>query len=245
MTLNDAVNISSAYKSYQDGFPVLSGLSMHVEKSIIYGLLGASGCGKTTLLNCILGLTRLDSGHISVMGRNPDTKSVNIGHMPQDVALYPLKISEIFQYFGKLLGLTDPEILTRSKELKVVVDLSDLNQYVSTLSGGQRRRVSLAVGLINQPKLLILDEPTVGIDPLLRESIWDYLSSLAATLGTTIIVTTHYTEEARRFNKIHLNDTIATLDAGGCYILHNWKTSSWTNFSRVKPRRKLSPWSSV
>ncbi|XP_035712364.1 ABC transporter G family member 20 isoform X2 [Folsomia candida] len=120
----------------------------------------------------------------------------------RDAALYPLKIREIFQYFGKLLGLTDLEILTRSKEPKLVLDLNDLGPCVSSLSGGQRRRVSLGVALINHPKLLVLDEPTVGIDPLLRESIWDYLCSLTATKGTTIIVTTHYTEEARRFNKI-------------------------------------------
>ncbi|OXA62804.1 ABC transporter G family member 23 [Folsomia candida] len=176
-----SVRVSHGYKSYHLGVSILTNLSMEVETGTIYGLLGASGCGKTTLLYCILGQKKLDSGHISVMGRDPakcmgDIVS-SIGYMPQ-------------------------EILERGDELRTVLKLEDFNSYVQTLSGGQKRRVSLAVALLNHPKLLILDEPTTGVDPLLRESIWQYIGWLVTKMGTTVIVTTHYTEECRKFDKI-------------------------------------------
>ncbi|XP_021943140.2 ABC transporter G family member 23 [Folsomia candida] len=201
-----SVCVSSGCKSYHAGVPILANLYMQVETGTIYGLLGASGCGKTTLLNCILGQKRLDSGYISVLGRDPvkcmDDMVTSIGHMPQDIALYPLKIFEIFEYFGKLMGLSKHEILARGEELRNILKLEDLHSYVQTLSGGQKRRVSLAVALLHHPKLLILDEPTTGVDPLLRESIWQYIAGLVFKMGTTVIVTTHYTEECRKFDKI-------------------------------------------
>ncbi|OXA62277.1 ABC transporter G family member 23 [Folsomia candida] len=191
-----SVRVSNGCKSYQFGVPILTNLSMEVETGTI----------KTTLLNCILGQKKLDSGYISVMGKDPakcmDDIVTSIGHMPQDIALYPLKICEIFEYFGKLMGLSKHEILSRGDELRNVLKLEDLHSYVQTLSGGQKRRVSLAVALLNHPQLLILDEPTTGVDPLLRESIWQYIAGLVSKMGTTVIVTTHYTEECRKFDKI-------------------------------------------
>ncbi|XP_035715074.1 ABC transporter G family member 20 isoform X2 [Folsomia candida] len=201
-----AVRVSNGCKSYSAGEPVLKDMFMQVEHGKIYGLLGESGCGKTTLLKCIMGQIALDSGHISVLERDAcrsrEELLTSIGHMPQEVALYPLRIREIFEYFGTLQGLSKIEVGVRIRELSTVLNLEDGNLSVKTLSGGQLRRVSLAVALLNRPRLLILDEPTTGIDPLLRLGIWDYIGGLVVTLGTTVIVTTHYAEEARKCDKI-------------------------------------------
>lgn len=202
--------------------------------SLRYGLLGASGCGKTTLLSCIVGRRRLNSGEIWVLGGKPGTKgkfdtaiAVNktnlliktiifalfklgsgvpgkrVGYMPQEIALYgEFTIKETMMYFGWIFGMRTSEIIERLQFLLNFLDLPSQNRLVKNLSGGQQRRVSFAVALMHDPELLILDEPTVGVDPLLRQSIWNHLVHITKAGQKTVIITTHYIEEARQAHTV-------------------------------------------
>ena len=150
-------------------------------------LLGPSGCGKTTLLSCILGRKSLKSGHIAVFGGCPGDRSLGlpgglVGFMPQDICLYSeFTIRETFEYFGRLQKLGSDTILEKETSLLDLLDLPEPSRRVSDLSGGQKRRLSFAVALLHNPKLLILDEPTVGVDPVVRARIWSHLQSLTTT----------------------------------------------------------------
>lgn len=195
------VEVRNAFKRYGSNPPILKGLDMTVKRGTIYGLLGPSGCGKTTLLSCIVGRKHLDSGEVRLGIR---MKS-EIGYMPQDVALYQdFTIEEVFQFYGKLFDLPSSVIEKRNEELRDLLELPSSRRFIKTLSGGQQRRVSFAVALLHNPKLLILDEPTVGVDPVLCHNIWQYLVKIAAADKKTIIITTHYIEEARQSNTIGL-----------------------------------------
>ncbi|CAH1388573.1 unnamed protein product [Nezara viridula] len=200
-TKETAVTIRGAYKRYGPTNVVLNGLNMSLPEGTIYGLLGPSGCGKTTLLNCIVGRVEIDAGTISTKAKY----KADIGYMPQDIALYTvLSIEETFLYYGRLFGMTYSQIENRTEELVKLLDLPSEKTLVEKLSGGQQRRVSFAVALIHDPQLLILDEPTVGLDPLLSQSIWEHLLKLAAVGKKTIIITTHYIEEARQAHVVGL-----------------------------------------
>ncbi|KAK7588215.1 hypothetical protein V9T40_005460 [Parthenolecanium corni] len=165
-----------------------------------YGLLGPSGCGKTTLLNCIAGRMTLDSGTV----RLKITRRSELGYMPQDLSLHSgMSIMENFCFYGYIFGLEDHVIQARADELISFLDLPMGHRLVGELSGGQQRRISLAVTIFHDPKLMILDEPTVGLDPILSQSIWEYLLKMAAS-GKTIIITTHYIQEARQAHMIGL-----------------------------------------
>ncbi|XP_021950773.1 ABC transporter G family member 23 isoform X2 [Folsomia candida] len=191
-----AIQVVNACKSYSNGVPVLKNFNMTVPAGTIYGLLGSSGCGKTTILSCIVGLRKLDTGDIWVYGAR-DIPGRRLGYMPQDIALYKhLSIKEMLQYFGRIYGMTHSEIISRIEFLTNFLALPDPTGIIGSLSGGQSRRTSLAACLLHEPSLLILDEPTVGVDPLLRETIWAYLSEMVEKKSTTVIVTTHYIEEA-------------------------------------------------
>ncbi|EFX70380.1 ABC protein, subfamily ABCH [Daphnia pulex] len=207
----EAVLVRSATKSYgvrKNRHAVLEALDMHVKKGTIYGLLGASGCGKTTLLSCIVGRRSFNSGEVLVLGHKPGTPESGVpgprvGYMPQELALYGFfTIKETLQYFGRIYNLRASFVKAQLEFLSNLLDLPPSNRYVHTLSGGQQRRVSFAVALFHEPELLILDEPTVGVDPLLRSSIWDHLIRQSVDHGRTVIVTTHYIEEARQANTI-------------------------------------------
>ncbi|XP_050422557.1 ABC transporter G family member 23-like isoform X2 [Adelges cooleyi] len=194
-----AISIKEAVKMYSKNV-ILKGLNMTVPKGKIYGLLGPSGCGKTTLLSSIVGRTSLDSGEIILKA----TKREDIGYMPQDLNLHEhLTILQTFKFYGKMLNMPEQLILERAKDLSLLLELPPDNRLVVELSGGQQRRVSLGVALLHNPNILILDEPTVGLDPVLSSSIWNHLVSFAAN-GKTIIITTHYIEEARQANLIGL-----------------------------------------
>lgn len=202
---------------------ILDDVSLAVCQSEIYGLLGASGCGKTTLLRLILGQLSPSSGSIQVFGQeiDPNEQSpshlCNIGYMPQDIVLYnEFSTFEMLQYFGRLYRMPNNECMKRIDQLLKLLELdvgtggdvghhhdcSHRNQLIKHLSGGQRRRVSLAIALLHDPRLLILDEPTVGVDPLLRESIWKHLKYLTSVKRRTVLLTTHYIEETRHANQI-------------------------------------------
>ncbi|GIY63008.1 ABC transporter G family member 20 [Caerostris darwini] len=190
--------------------PVLNGLDISVERGIIYGLLGPSGCGKTTLLRCIVGRHKPNSGTITIFGSVPGQKNCSVpgagvGFMPQELALYPeITTEETLTYFGRLYQMEPRAIKDRISFLTSFLDIPDKKKQIKNLSGGQQRRVSFAAALIHKPPLLILDEPTVGVDPLLRKSIWKHLQKLTTTDATTIIITTHYVEEARQAHVVGL-----------------------------------------
>ncbi|CAL8147093.1 unnamed protein product [Orchesella dallaii] len=203
-----AVVVRNAEKWYKVKKPVISGLNMTVPSGCIYALLGSSGCGKTSLLSCIVGLRNLNKGSVWVFGEKPGTNDVgipgrNVGYMPQETSLYDeFTVWETLSYFGTFSGMTKEQVGTEFKVLVNLLDLPPLIRRVGTLSGGQRRRVSFAAAMIHNPQLLILDEPTVGIDPLLRQQIWAYLTKLVTRKNTTVIITTHYIEEARQANMV-------------------------------------------
>ncbi|KAJ6637729.1 ABC transporter G family member 20, partial [Pseudolycoriella hygida] len=211
--MNQAVSVRHGFKEYghiMKAAPVLVNFNMSVAKGTIYGLLGASGCGKTTLLSCLVGRRKLNSGEILVLGGSPGAKGSGVpgkrvGYMPQEIALYgEFTIKETMMYFGWIFGMQTGEIMERLQFLLNFLDLPSHGRLVKNLSGGQQRRVSFAVALLHDPELLILDEPTVGVDPLLRQSIWSHLVDITKSGQKTVIITTHYIEEARQAHTIGL-----------------------------------------
>ena len=183
----------------------LDNLSLTVTQGQLYGLAGPNGAGKTTLIRTLCGLLRPDAGEARLLGwKMPSTRvRSQLGYMPQDVAVYEdLTVIKNLEYFGSLYDLSRPQIRERSAELLRLVDLTDRRrQRVGTLSGGMRRRVSLAISLLHKPRLAFLDEPTAGVDPKLRRSFWDHFNSLADE-NVSLIVTTHLVEEAQRCHAV-------------------------------------------
>ena len=165
--------------------------------------MGASGCGKTTLLSCILGMIPLNGGEIIVLGHQTKGDEIQkagprIGYMPQETALIgELTVKETIYYFGKIFQVDIERLRMRYKMLMDLLELPTGDQRVEECSGGQKRRVSFAVAMIHDPDLLILDEPTVGLDPILREKIWDFMLHVTRTSKLAIIITTHYVDEAK------------------------------------------------
>ncbi|XP_011055070.1 PREDICTED: ABC transporter G family member 20-like isoform X2 [Acromyrmex echinatior] len=209
MVQQEAVIVRNAIKRYQKEL-VFNGLNMTVSRGSIYGLLGASGCGKTTLLSCIVGIRYLDSGEVWVLGGNPGSKDSGIpgpqvGYMPQEISLIEeFTMSSALYYFGRINGLDNEEIETSQRFLSELLQLPPTNRLIKNMSGDQQRRISLAAAMIHKPELLILDEPTVGLDPILRENIWAYMIQITQEEGTTVLITTHYIEETKDANKIGL-----------------------------------------
>jgi len=184
---------------------VLHGISLDVAKGEIFGLLGPSGSGKTTLVKIIAGIDEATSGHVEVL-ETPMPRlamMVRIGYMAQSDAMYSeLTAKENLEFFGTLYGLRGERLKKRMLEVMALVNLTDhMKQPVGSFSGGMKRRLSLAIALLHEPEVLVLDEPTVGIDPVLRKSIWDELRGLSRQ-GTTILVTTHVMDEADKCDRL-------------------------------------------
>jgi ABC-2 type transport system ATP-binding protein len=177
-------------------------ISFEMTPGRIYGLLGPNGSGKTTLIRLLTGLGRADAGRAEVLGTAMPSRSAlaRIGYMTQSDGIYPaLTVGENVRFFGALYGVTDPSAADRVLSL---VDLADRQATVSaSLSGGQRRRLSLACALVHQPPVLFLDEPTVGVDPLLRVQFWAHFRRLADG-GATIVVSSHVMDEADRCDEL-------------------------------------------
>lgn len=186
-------------------FTAVDDLDLSVRKGEIYGLLGPNGAGKTTTIKMLCGILKPTSGDAYVLGRKVPDKitAVSIGYMPQETALYPgLTVHQNMQFLGELFGLEKSKIGEREKKLLKFIDLEKWrDELVGNLSGGMKHRVSLACVLIHEPKLLFLDEPTVGIDPDLRVSFWKYFNELKLQ-DRTIMITTHYMDEARRCDRV-------------------------------------------
>ncbi|CAL8254143.1 unnamed protein product [Lota lota] len=204
-----AIRCSDVCRSYGK-LKVIRNMDLTVPQGQIYGLLGPSGCGKTTLLKCIVGTLKISRGHISVLGKPPgfpghEVPGRMVGYMPQDLALYnEFTIRDTLAFFGRIHGLTSKETQARTDFLVDFLNLPEKGILVRNLSGGQRRRVSLGAALLQNPQLLILDEPTVGVDPVLRARIWQHLVEIVKTGKVSVIITTHYIEEARQANVVGL-----------------------------------------
>lgn len=181
---------------------VLFGLTCAIQYGRVTGLLGPSGSGKTTLLRAIVGVQKIRSGTVTVLGRPAGSIDLRtrIGYVTQQPSVYAdLSILENLRYFASLTSGAD-----RIDEVLSTVDLADRrHDRVDRLSGGQRARVSLACALISSPELLVLDEPTVGLDPVLRHNLWQLFHDLAAG-GTTLIVSSHVMDEAARCDDLLL-----------------------------------------
>ncbi|WP_456272993.1 ABC transporter ATP-binding protein [Bacillus sp. AK031] len=186
---------------------VLEGISLIVPPGEIYGLIGPSGSGKTTLVKMLIGLEAPDSGKVEFKGRPLKAESVyaSVGYMAQSDALYTeLTAKENLNFFASLYSLNKKKREDRIKSVMETVDLLDhLNKPVALYSGGMKRRLSLAIALLHDPEVLILDEPTVGIDPVLRKQIWEQFYELKSK-GRTLLITTHVMDEAERCDRLGL-----------------------------------------
>jgi ABC-2 type transport system ATP-binding protein len=196
-----AIDTDNVVKSF-GGLRALDGVTLRVKTGEIYGLLGPNGAGKTTLIRMLVGLVAAEGGTVTVLGRRiPDLDVLGkIGYMTQQAALYPdLSVEENLRFFAAISGATG----NVDEALKTVELLDRRHSIVATLSGGMKQRCSLACALVHQPRLLLLDEPTVGVDPLLRVQFWDYFRRLAAE-GITILVSSHVMDEAERCQRLGL-----------------------------------------
>ncbi len=185
----------------------LDNFTMTINAGETYGLIGPNGSGKTTLIRAIVGLSKPTSGEVRILGHKMPSGAVakDIGYMTQSSALYTeLTIRENLNFFGTIYGLHGQRLKQRVDEVLETVDLADRGtSIVETLSGGMKQRVSLATAMIHEPRLMLLDEPTVGIDPELRLSFWEHFARLNAK-GVTIIVSTHHLDEASRCHRLGL-----------------------------------------
>jgi ABC-type multidrug transport system, ATPase component len=196
-----AVDVQNVSKSFGD-VKALDGVTLRVQQGEIYGLLGPNGAGKTTLIRLFVGLVEPEAGTVTVLGkRMPNVAMLShVGYMTQAAALYPgLSVEENVRFFA---AINDAEEGVKDAlELVKLYDRRD--SVVSTVSGGMRQRCSLACALVHKPQLLLLDEPTVGVDPQLRVELWEDFRKMAAA-GTTIIVSSHVMDEAERCQRLGL-----------------------------------------
>lgn len=192
-----------ALRVVRGGKEVLPGISIDIEKGRITGLLGPSGCGKTTLMRAIVGVQVVAGGRVTVLGLAAGSRALRarVGYVTQAPAVYDdLTVGANLRYFAKVLGAAQGRVTD-------VVETVGLTGYgdklVSQLSGGQRARVSLATALLNEPEVLVLDEPTVGLDPVLRQELWARFHELADR-GATLLVSSHVMDEAERCDELIL-----------------------------------------
>ncbi len=189
-------------------------VSFHIKEGETYGLLGPNGSGKTTTISMICGLLPADAGSVTVGGMPMTTTTLKpkslIGLVPQELAIYPdLSARENLMFFGRLYSLAGPALVARVDEVLQVIGLADrAKDRAGTFSGGMKRRLNIGIGLIHTPTLLVLDEPTVGVDPQSRNAILESIEQLTRA-GLAVLYTTHYMEEAQR-----LCDRVAIIDGG-------------------------------
>jgi ABC-2 type transport system ATP-binding protein len=209
------------------GRTVLPGLTLDVPSGQVVGLLGPSGCGKTTLMRAIVGVQQVAGGRIDVLGEPAGSAGLRrrVGYVTQDPSVYlDLTVRENLGYFAQVVGVRGPAVAAEVTRVLAAVDLTDhAGTRVSNLSGGQLSRVSLAAALVGTPELLVLDEPTVGLDPVLRRDLWAIFRRLSRE-GVTLLVSSHVMDEAVRCDRLLLmregvmlaDDTLdGVLDATG------------------------------
>ncbi len=209
-SLLDCRDLRKRYKSVT----AVDGVSFHIGRGETYGLLGPNGAGKTTTISMVCGLLERDGGSVTVAGRPMDIDATEakslIGYVPQDLAIYPdLSARENLRFFGRLQHLGGAALDARVAAILELTGLTErANDRTETYSGGMKRRLNIGIGLLHEPQLLVLDEPTVGVDPQSRNAILEAVDELRAG-GMSILYTTHYMEEAER-----LCDRIGIIDAG-------------------------------
>ncbi len=208
------IKIHHLYK-YYDGVPVLNDVSLSFRRGRITGLLGPNGAGKTTLVSILAGIVKKDVGEVSADGLDLDTQSRAMksrnGIVPQTLAYYPtLTARENLMYFGALYGLSGRRLRARVEYCARAGSLDDfLDKRADKYSGGMKRRLNLAIGLLNDPVILYLDEPTVGVDPQTRSYMLETIRAIKRERGTTIVYTSHYMDEIEQ-----ISDDIAIIDEG-------------------------------
>lgn len=203
MLKSDAVTITGL-TVVRGGRTVLPGIDVGLRSGVITGLLGPSGCGKSTLIRSIVGVQRIESGNVEVLGVEAGSRQLRdqIGYVTQEPSVYDnLTVVENLTFFARVLGVSVTDEVDAAIEGVGLTGHRD--QLVGNLSGGQRSRASLAVALLGRPPLLILDEPTVGLDPVLRVELWDLFAELARG-GTTLLVSSHVMDEAERCERLLL-----------------------------------------
>ena len=193
------------------GREVLDGVSLQVTRGSVTGLLGPSGCGKSTLMRAIVGVQIVAGGRVSVLGDQAGSPELRrrVGYVTQAPSVYgDLSVSENLRYFAAVVGVEEERI----REVIQTVGLDGHErQIVGSLSGGERSRVSLASALLNDPELLVLDEPTVGLDPVLRAELWSTFHELAAA-GSTLLISSHVMDEASECDELRLMRNGALLE---------------------------------
>jgi ABC-2 type transport system ATP-binding protein len=213
MNNEKAIEVKDLYKSFGE-IHAVQGISFEVQKGEIFSLLGPNGAGKSTTISMLSGLLAPDKGDACIMGRSIRTDSTAaraaLGVVPQDIALYPdLSARENLVFWGKMYGLRGDALKKRVDEVLAIIGLVDRQRgRVGTFSGGMKRRVNIGAALLHKPQVIIMDEPTVGIDPQSRRNILDNVKELNHQ-GMTVIYTTHYMEEAQE-----LSNHIGIVDLG-------------------------------
>jgi ABC-2 type transport system ATP-binding protein len=209
----NVLECSGLRKTFDD-LVAVDDVGFHIAQGETYGLLGPNGAGKTTSISMICGLLERDAGSVVVDGQELTTRSVGakkaIGYVPQDIAIYPdLSAKENLAFFGRMYGLAGDELKKRVAAVLETIGLSDrADDKSDDFSGGMKRRLNIGIGLLHEPRLLVLDEPTVGVDPQSRNSILESVEQLS-TAGMAVLYTTHYMEEAER-----LCDRVGIIDHG-------------------------------
>lgn len=226
---NFAIEIQGITKTFAEK-TVVDNVSLQVQPGSVFGFLGSNGSGKTTTIRMICGLLTPTKGEGQCLGYNIRTQSaeikMNVGYMPQKFSLYNrLTVQENLQFFATIYQIKNPK-----EAIATTIDSLSLKPYqhirAENLSGGWKQRLMLACCILHQPKLLFLDEPTAGVDPLARKEFWSYLHKIAVSNGTTILVTTHYMDEAEKCTNL------AYINLGK--LLYSGPTEDIIPFSKVK-----------
>ncbi len=214
MATDLAIQTYDLIKDYKIGrkgtLRAVNNLELEVRKGEVFGFLGPNGSGKTTAILLLVGLLKPTSGRVRVLGldlpKEKHSLRPKIGYMPQELAIYPdLTVIEHILHWGRLYGLSKDEILINAAELLGIFGLEEKRNTIGeNLSGGMKRRLSLLLALVHKPELIVADEPTVGVDPVLRANFWSYFQKLKKELGTTFLVTTHVFDEAEKMDRVGL-----------------------------------------
>ncbi len=224
-----ALSINNLTKTYSNGTQAIKGINLNIEEGDFFGLLGANGAGKSTTIGVITGLVNKSSGTVEVFGTdiNVDqfTARKNIGLVPQEFNfnIFETPMSTLVSQAG-MYGISRENAIPRAEQVLRDLGLFDKKDVANrTLSGGMKRRLMIARALIHSPKLLILDEPTAGIDVELRNGMWEYLSRINKEQGTTIVLTTHYLEEIEALcnNLAIIKNGVVTLEGDVKELLNN------------------------